>query len=180
MPSERDAEAPRDDAAASRERGTTGTELVLSSADMADFVAAVLERGVPFRFAARGSSMCPFIRSGDVLTLSPLTGRAPRLGEVVAGRGGGDRLLVHRVVTAGAATCELRGDNCSESDGRVPLGAVLGVVTRVERDGRAKRLGTGPEGALLAALSKAGALRPLVALARLPRDAARRMLRRRA
>lgn len=147
---------------------------------MADFVAAVLERGVPFRFTARGSSMRPFIRSGDVLTLSPLRGRAPRLGEVVAGRTGGDRLVVHRVVAAGAGTCELRGDNCPGSDGSVPLEAVLGVVTRVERRGRAKRLGTGPEGALLAALSTAGALLPLVALARLPRGAARRMLRRRA
>ena len=158
--------------------------LTLSGAAMREFLAAVLERGAPFRFTARGYSMHPFIRDADVITVSPLGGRAPRLGEVVAFRSGEDRLVVHRVVAAGsargaaAAGCLIRGDNCPEADGRVPREAVLGVVTRVERAGRPRRLGLGPEGALLAGLSRAGALRPATACAYLPRRAAGGALRR--
>ena len=149
--------------------------LTLSGAAMRDFLAAVLERGAPFRFTARGYSMHPFVRDADVITVSPLGGRAPRVGDVVAFRSGEDRLVVHRVVAAGdsrpgpASGYLIRGDNCPEADGCVPPEAVLGVVTRVERAGRPVRLGIGSEGALLAALSRAGALRPATACVRLPR-----------
>ena len=158
--------------------------LTLSGAAVREFLAAVLERGVPFRFTARGYSMHPFIRDADVITVSPLGGRAPRVGEVVAFRSGEDRLVVHRVVAAGDAGPDptegylIRGDNCPEADGRMPPEAVLGVVTRVERGGRPKRLGIGPEGVLLARLSRAGALRPLTTGAYLPRRAAGGALRR--
>jgi RimJ/RimL family protein N-acetyltransferase len=158
--------------------------LTLSGAAMREFLAAVLERGAPFRFTARGYSMHPFIRDADVITVSPLGGRAPRVGEVVAFRGGEDRLVVHRVVAAGdprrdaAAGYLTRGDNCPEADGCVPPGAVLGVVTRVERAGKPRRLGLGPEGALLAGLSRAGVLRPATICAYLPRRAAGGALRR--
>jgi RimJ/RimL family protein N-acetyltransferase len=152
--------------------------LMLSGAAVREFLAAVLERGAPFRFTARGYSMYPFIRDADAITVSPLYGRAPRVGEVVAFRGGEDRLVVHRVVAAGApgddaaAGYLIRGDNCTESDGRVPRAAVLGVVTRVERDGRPRHFGMGREAALLAALSREGVLRPVTTGAHLPRRAA--------
>ncbi len=38
----------------------------------------VLERGAQFRFTARGSSMHPLIRDGDVLTVESLAG-GPRV-----------------------------------------------------------------------------------------------------
>ena len=129
--------------------------LTLSGAAMREFLAAVLERGAPFRFTARGYSMHPFIRDADVITVSPLGGRAPRVGEVVAFRSGEDRLVVHRVVAAAADSRDaaagylIRGDNCAEADGCVPPEAVLGVVTRVERAGRPRRLGIGPELSLI-------------------------------
>ena len=158
--------------------------LTLSGAAVREFLAAVLERGAPFRFTARGYSMHPFIRDADVITVSPLGGRAPRVGEVVAFRSGEDRLVVHRVVAAGdlrsdaAAEYLIRGDNCPEADGCVPPEAVLGVVTRVERAGRRRRLGIGPEAAVLAALSRAGVLRPAVFCTYLPRRAVGGALRR--
>ncbi len=161
---------------------SAGGVLALSGVALQQFLAAVLERSVPFRFTARGYSMHPFIRDADVITVSPLGGRAPRVGEVVAVRSGADRLVVHRVVAAGdprrdlAAGYVIRGDNCPKSDGRVPPEAVLGVVTRVERAGRRKLLGIGPEAAVLARLSHAGVLQPATAGARLPRRAAREAL----
>ena len=45
---------------------------------------AVLEKGRAFRFEARGTSMLPLIRDGDVVTVTPLSGGGPRTGDVVA------------------------------------------------------------------------------------------------
>jgi GNAT superfamily N-acetyltransferase len=163
---------------ADREYVSARGVLALSGAALREFLEAVLERGVPFRFTARGCSMYPFIKDADVITVSPLAGRASRVGDVVAFRSDQERLVVHRIVAAVDGAYELRGDNCPESDGRVSREAVLGVLTRVERAGRARRLGIGPAAAVLARLSRAGALHPATACVRLSRRAAGGALRR--
>lgn len=102
--------------------------------------------------------MAPLIRDGDVLTVAPLDQREPRAGDVVAfvtPREG--RLAIHRVVARVEAGWVLRGDNAPHADGIVLRGDMLGVVTRVEREGRAVRLGLGPEAVVIAMLSRAGA-----------------------
>ena len=45
--------------------------LSLSGEALIELMRAVLARGLPFRFAARGFSMAPFIRDGDVISVSP-------------------------------------------------------------------------------------------------------------
>ena len=119
------------------ERGyvSTGGVLSLSGAALREFLEAVLERGVPFRFTARGCSMYPAIKDRDVITVSPLGGRAPGGGEVVAFRSDDERLVVHRIVAVEDGAYELHGDNCPMGDGRVSREAVLGVVTHVEPRG---------------------------------------------
>ena len=124
-----DDEAEREYVAATR-----GT-LSLSGAALREFLEAVLERGVPFRFTARGCSMYPAIKDRDLITVSPLGGRAPGVGDVVAFRSDEERLVVHRIVAAADGSYELRGDNCPMGDGRVLRDAVPGVVTRVESRG---------------------------------------------
>ena len=84
----------------------------ISGAALREFLEAVLERGVPFRFTARGCSRYPFIRDRDVITVSPLAGRDPLVGEVVALRSDDERLVVHRIVAAEDGAFELHGDNC--------------------------------------------------------------------
>ena len=59
-------------------------DLPLSGQALLDLMRAVLAKGVPFRFCARGWSMAPFIRDGDVITVSPLRQSLPGVGEVVA------------------------------------------------------------------------------------------------
>lgn len=143
-----------------------GGVLSLSGPALRAFLGDVLARGVPFRFRARGMSMDPFIRDGDVITVVPLHAR-PRLGDVIAcTHPGNGRLMVHRVVAAGQDGLVLRGDANDAADGAVAWGEVLGAVSAVQRGGRAVLLGRGPERLLLAYLSRGGALRPLVAEAR--------------
>lgn len=118
---------------------------------------AILEQGRPFRFRAPGASMTPFIRDGDVITITPFRDKRPRIGHVVAFRHPVlNKLLVHRIVAQHGEGWLLRGDNASEADGAVSHDSLLGRVTRVERDGRLVCLGLGPGGRLIAALSLRG------------------------
>jgi hypothetical protein len=140
-----------------------GGVLSLSGNGLQEFLRAVLSRGVPIRFTARGASMHPFIQDGDVVTVSPGPGRSTRLGEVVAFcHPETEKLVVHRVLARSAGAYLLRGDNTLEADGLVRPAHILGRVTRVERQGRRVRLGRGPERRLLALLARHELLHPLL------------------
>jgi hypothetical protein len=138
----------------------SGGELHLSNLGQAELLRAAAERGVPLRTRAYGFSMSPFIRDKDVLTIAPMNGRAPRVGEVIAFvQPDTGRLAIHRVIGRVGAGWLVRGDNCPEPDGVVRWGAVLGALIRVERDGRDVRLGLGAEARLIAWLQRAHVLR---------------------
>lgn len=140
-----------------------GQELPLSGQALLELLRAVLARGVPFRFRARGWSMAPFIRDGDVITVSPLRNAPPRVGEVVAfARPGAGNLVVHRVVARCGAGSLVAGDGVEQfTDGVIPAQNLLGRVTRVERNGHDVWLGLGPERIVIAWLSRIGWLVPL-------------------
>lgn len=135
------------------------TELSLSGAALLDLMRAVLDRGVPFRFRARGGSMSPFVRDGDVVTVEPAAAAPVRTGDIVAFVDPASRRLrVHRVAATRGGAFLLKGDNVEVPDGMVQRDGILGRVVRVERDGSPVRLGTGLERGLIAWLSRAGCL----------------------
>jgi signal peptidase I len=110
----------------------------LSAPVIMELIEAVHEKGASFRFQARGYSMTPAIRDGDVITVSPLNDLMPRRGDVVAFRHP-DRpqMLVHRVLHAQGKKYFIKGDNCPDADGWVPAENILGLITVVERQGEA-------------------------------------------
>ncbi len=137
--------------------------LSLSGPALQDFLLAVLDKGASFRFKVRGFSMHPFIRDGDVITVSPWGGAQPRQGDVVAFcQPDTGKLMVHRILTKNNNGFLLRGDNCPETDGLISSVGILGRLTKVERNGRFIRLGLGPERRLLALLVRHHLLQPLV------------------
>jgi hypothetical protein len=138
-------------------------ELPLSGQALLSLMEAVLARGVPFRFCARGWSMAPFIQDGDVITVTPFRRVPPGVGEVVAfTRPGKGNLVVHRVVGRHGADLLVQGDGVEEcTDGIISAQRLLGRVTRVERDGRDVWLGLGPERYAIAWLSRTRRLIPL-------------------
>jgi hypothetical protein len=139
-----------------------GTAQTMPNAGFAELMAAVLTRGAPFRFQASGFSMFPFIRDGDVITLSPTPARL-RFGDVVAfANPGNDRLTVHRIVHIARHSYLMRGDNLPEPDGFVSYAGILGRVICVEHRGRRVRLGLGIERVVIAFLSRRGWLMPLL------------------
>jgi ribosomal protein S18 acetylase RimI-like enzyme len=144
-----------------------------------ELMRGVLARGAPFRFEALGFSMMPFVQHGDILTVAPLHQRAPRAGDVIAFvQADTARLAVHRVIAANDGVVIARGDNCPEADAIIPRANVLGIVTRVERDGRAIGLGLGAERRLIAWLNAREWLLPLKQFFYLPLRPAGAILRR--
>jgi len=141
----------------------SGGVLSLSGLALKEFLRAVLARGKPFRFQARGFSMLPFIQDGDVVTVTPPGGLPPRLGEVVACCHPETRkLVVHRVLARRDGEILLQGDNTLTPDGYISLEEVLGRVTRVARHGNRVRLGLGPERGVIVLLARHGLLQPLI------------------
>ena len=126
----------------------------LPNSSFSELMIAVLEKGNPFRFQAAGASMSPFIRSGDVITLTAVHDRI-HFGEVLALRQTeNDRLAVHRVIGLGRKGFLLKGDNGGHADGRVNRERIIGRVTRVEHRGREVRIGLRFELILIAGLSR--------------------------
>jgi phage repressor protein C with HTH and peptisase S24 domain len=134
-------------------------ELSLSGESLTELMRAVLAAGKSFRFRAKGLSMSPFVRDGDILTVQPLQGSTPRRGDIVAFiHPGTGTVAVHRVVRAGAGFFYLKGDNAPDGDGGLPPESILGTVTRVERAGSKLRTGLRRTGPVIASLSRSGLL----------------------
>ncbi|MFO7685072.1 MAG: S24/S26 family peptidase [Desulfobacterales bacterium] len=113
--------------------------LSLSAPVVMELIEAVHEKGAAFRFQAKGSSMGPAIRDGDMITVSPLKDIRPRRGDVLAFRHPGrPQLLVHRVLHTHARDMRyfIKGDNCPTADGWVPAENILGLISKVERRGK--------------------------------------------
>ncbi len=140
-------------------RTRKGGELPLSGEALTELLRAVLAKGRPFRFRARGWSMSPFIKDGDVVTVAPLAGRRPRTGHVVAFlHPGTGNVAIHRVVRMKDGRFSVRGDNAYDPDGLLTADRILGVVTRIERDGRLVRGAGRAASSAVALLSRTGAL----------------------
>ena len=138
-------------------------DLPLSDQALQSLMCAVLAKGKPFRFRARGWSMTPFIRDRDVITISPLQQGLPGVGEVIAFvRPEKGNLVVHRVVAQRSAAVLIQGDNGPGfEDELIPKDNLLGRVTQIERNGHPVRLGLGPERFVIAWLSRTKLLVPL-------------------
>lgn len=106
----------------------------------AGLLAELASRGVTVTLAVRGTSMCPALRDGDVVTIAPVRGVTVPIGAVVAAEApGAGGLVLHRAVGRRGGSVLLRGDNAARPDGAVAEEAVLGLVSRVERGGRLVR-----------------------------------------
>lgn len=106
-----------------------------------DLAGTFLRRGNTLRLRARGESMLPFLRHGDVLHVRPLAAAAVRVGDVICYAPSPGRLHLHRVVARDERGFVTRGDALPYVEA-VPATAVLGRVIARERGGRVRRLDT--------------------------------------
>ena len=139
-----------------------GEGLSIAGKDLVEILRDVLSKGVPFRLQAPGFSMSPFIKNGDIVTVTPLPDGSPRIGDVVAFiRPGAEKLIVHRVVWKKNGCFVIKGDNAPDTDGLIPGTNILGCVKKIERRGKKIIFGLGPERFLIAFLSRINFLLPM-------------------
>lgn len=122
-------------------------EVLLRGADFAELSWAILRWGRGIRFRARGQSMFPMVRNGDVVIIHPTRGRDLRPGNVVLHRIEPGRLVAHRIVWRGVQEGTLllktRGDASLAPADLVRAGQVLGHVVAIQRGARLMRLDRG-------------------------------------
>ncbi len=129
-------------------------ELSLPQPAIVDLCRATLNKGAEFRFKASGFSMLPCIRSGDILTVSSITGIPIKFADIVAFTHPiSKKLIVHRVLYKKKCAYLIKGDNIHIADGFIPSNDIIGRITKVERGSREIRLGMGPERMLVCFLS---------------------------
>ncbi len=139
-----------------------GGEDNLSIGGLIELLKAVTEKGKSFRVQAPGFSMYPFIRDRDYITISPLATGHPKLGDVVAFiQPGTGELVVHRIVKSKRDHYLVKGDNTPAPDGLIPKANILGYVTKVDKDGKSIRFGSGFERTFIALMSRKNLLRPI-------------------
>ena len=101
----------------------------------AELALELLARGEAVRVRARGASMRPWVRDGDVVVLQAAA--SPRVGDIVLLRRG-DFGLLHRVVARRAdGRCCVAGDALPRADGWFLPEDLVAVAVAIERDGRA-------------------------------------------
>jgi len=117
----------------------TSTSIPCTSAAFAELSAEILRAGKALRFQARGASMSPLVRDGDVLLVQPAQRRGVRVGDVVLCRNEMGHVVVHRVVRRLMGPTGRRfvvqGDQVARPDGVIPGAQVYGRVVAIERAG---------------------------------------------
>jgi hypothetical protein len=113
----------------------------LPSPPVTALFAELLRRGEPVRFRARGASMSPSVRHGDIVRIAPAGLGALRLGDVVCYEPASGGLALHRVCSVGPHAVAVRGDALAYRETVEPI-RVLGALVAVERAGRILRLDT--------------------------------------
>ncbi len=113
-----------------------------------DVTIGLLRQGYGVRFYAKGWSMHPTIRDGELITVEPVIPSQVKRRDILL-HYNGRRVIAHRVVrmakrmsllnpqtAAIDASFVLRGDASSTCDGPVDADQILGKVVTVERNGR--------------------------------------------
>jgi signal peptidase I len=113
----------------------------LEGADFTDLSSEILMGGNSIRFKAYGSSMLPWIKDGDLLTIQPFDEKEIRVGHVVLYPSAAQRPIVHRAIRIhhkGAhRIIVLRGDASPKSEEQIQAEKVLGRVVRIHRGSKA-------------------------------------------
>lgn len=131
----------------------------ISGKALLEMVESIFSEGKDFRFIATGFSMYPFIKHGDIITLSPINMANLRRGDVVAyinPKTG--KLNIHRLIFYWKTSYWIKGDNTPGKADKVPEKDILGLVRKVERKDKRIHFGLGAERVIISIVSMLGFL----------------------
>lgn len=99
----------------------------------------LLGAGHALRFRARGSSMHPAVRDGDILDVWPTPNADLDVGDIVLYRSSHSGIVVHRVVDIRRQEEKtiflVKGDSAARADPQIRKSQVLGRVEGIQRQG---------------------------------------------
>ena len=137
-------------------------ERTLTGRHALDVVRDVLNTGAAVRFSLETHHMCPCIKQGDLVTLSPMR-VSSRVGDVVGyDPPNAHGLAIGRVVGRQKDSYLMRCDTPAGPIEEIPYAWILGYLSGIERDGRRVTFGLGPERVILGLMSRWGLLAPLL------------------
>ena len=124
------------------------TEMLnLEREDFTSIAQEVLGRGRILRFKAKGESMSPSIRDGDILEITPVNGEEIRAGNIIFYHVGKKRMVAHRVTKRIIENDKLifltRGDSNIGEEEKVHPEQIMGRVKAIERKERRIRIDYG-------------------------------------
>jgi hypothetical protein len=124
--------------------------LSISSMEFGALAAGILGSGASLRCRVHGSSMKPFLRDNDILTVASPTPSPPRIGDVVLYRSANGQALLHRVIDIterdGRDWLTVWGDAAAGILEEVGRERVLGVAVALERGRHGRRIRLAPPG----------------------------------
>ena len=124
------------------------TEILnLKRDDFTSIAQDVLGRGRILRFKAKGGSMSPFIRNGDVVEVVSVKGEV-NFGDIILYHSSYGNSIIHRVIQRNKESIITKGDSVPGFDHPVLFKQVLGRVAAIEKNGWRIRLDK-PVGKLL-------------------------------
>lgn len=117
-------------------------DVVLPQSELSELSMEVLRQGgvLWFRACTHGSSMFPFIRNGDVVTIQPQDPARLRRGDIVLYRSASNLPVLHRIVRRDGQDNHvhflIRGDAACGGGERVGGESVWGQAVSLQRHGR--------------------------------------------
>ncbi len=111
--------------------------------DSGEIVTGLLRQNIAVHFQAKGPSMNPVIRSGDVVLVRPLAANEPKPGAICLYQAHG-RLVLHRTIgrSKDADTFRFTGDAALHGEETVLRNDILGLAESLTRRGRERALDT--------------------------------------
>lgn len=87
------------------------------------------------KFKARGSSMRPFIKDGDIVEVQPIGNTSIKSGDVLLFKSSPETICLHRVIKIKGNKFTIKGDASRRIDGIVESQNIIGKLNSIERNG---------------------------------------------
>jgi len=139
------------------EKFTPGLRKLSAGPLLESLVLEFLSAGMDVEFPVSGSSMSPFIRPADLVTVRA-DGGSPGIGDIILWHREGGRMVLHRVLVTEKTHIITRGDALGGLDEAISPDRILGKAVALYRNGRPVRFGISRGTRFLAVLSRSGVL----------------------
>ena len=107
----------------------------LSNISAGILIKELIRKNKRVKLKARGESMFPAIRDGDVITIAPPDPSKQETGDIVVCMDEtSERILIHRIISKSQETITTKGDFCLKSDGARPKSSIIGYVCHIKND----------------------------------------------